>query len=106
VRGIHGKVRGVLPDGGVYEANDPVLLAGVYVTETTSFLKAWMRYAEPDMPAAGQDRYFAEMVRVAGPLGADPIPRIKTKAQALIETIRPHLQCDARTREVARLVMT
>ena len=65
-----------------------------------------MRYAEPDMPAAGQNRYSAGMVRVAEPLGADPIRRTKAGAQTLIETIRPHLLCDARTREVARLVMT
>jgi uncharacterized protein (DUF2236 family) len=50
VRGIHDKVRGVLPDGTPYAANDPALLARVYVTETTSFLKAWMRYAKPDTP--------------------------------------------------------
>ncbi len=106
VRNIHDKVRGVLPDGTPYVANDPALLAWVHVTETASFLKAWMRYAEPDMPTADQDRYFAEMVRVAEPLGADPIPRTKAEAVALIETIRPHLLCDARTREVARLVMT
>jgi len=106
VRGIHDRVRGVVPDGGAFEANDPALLARVQVTETTRFLKAWMRYAEPDMPAADQDRYFAEMIRVAEPLGADPIPRTKTEAQTLIETVRPHLLCDARTREVARLVMT
>jgi uncharacterized protein (DUF2236 family) len=106
VRGIHDSVRGVLPDGAVYEANDPALLAWVHVTETTSFLKAWMRYAEPDMPAADQDRYFTEMVRVAEPLGADPIPRTKAEAVALVEGVRPRLLCDARTREVARLVMT
>jgi uncharacterized protein (DUF2236 family) len=28
------------------------------------------------------------------------------ETRALIETIRPHLLCDARTREVVRLVMT
>ena len=87
----------------MHKANDPALLARVHVTETTSFLKAWMRYAEPDMPAAGQDRYFAEMVRVAQPLVARSDPRTKAEAQALIETIRPHWLCDARTREVARL---
>jgi uncharacterized protein (DUF2236 family) len=106
VRGIHDQVRGVLPDGTPYVANDPALLARVHVTETTSFLKAWMRYAEPDISAADQDRYFAGMVCVAEPLGADPIPRTNAEAQTLIETICPHLLCDARTREVARLVIT
>ncbi len=73
VRGIHDQVRGVLPDGAPYAANDPALLAWVHVTETTSFLSAWIRYAEPGMSAADQDRYFAEMARVAEALGANPI---------------------------------
>jgi uncharacterized protein (DUF2236 family) len=60
-------------------ANDPALLARVHATETTSLRKAWMRYAEPDMSVADQDRYFAEMVRVAEPLGADPTPRTKPR---------------------------
>ena len=72
VRGIHEHVRGVLPNGVPYAANDPALLAWVHVTETTSFLDAWIRYAEPRMRVTDQDRYFAEMVRIAEPLGASP----------------------------------
>lgn len=106
VRGIHDRVRGTLPDGRPYAANDPTLLAWVHVTETTSFLGAWIRYAEPAMPAADQDRYFAEMAAVAAVLGADPIPRSRSEARDLIATMRPRLRCDARTREVARLVLS
>jgi uncharacterized protein (DUF2236 family) len=106
VRGIHDHVRGTLPDGSPYAANDPSLLAWVHVTEATSFLDAWMRYAEPGMSAADQDRYFVEMARIASALGADPIPRARSEAQDLIQAMRPHLLCDARTREVARLVLT
>ncbi len=106
VRGIHDQVRGMLPDGTPYAANDPSLLAWVHVTETTSFLNAWIRYAEPGMSAADQDRYFAEMARVACALGANPIPRTKSEALHLIDAMRPHMRCDARTREVARLVLT
>lgn len=105
VRAIHDRVQGVLPNGTSYAANDPSLLAWVHVTETTSFLNAWIRYAEPGMPAADQDRYFAEMARVAEPLGADPIPRTGAEARRLIGTMRPRLLCDARTRAVARLVL-
>ncbi len=105
VRAIHGRVHGVLPNGASYAANDPSLLAWVHVTETTSFLNAWIRYAEPGMTAADQDRYFAEMARVAEPLGADPIPRTRAEARRLIETMRPRLLRDARTRAVARLVL-
>lgn len=105
VRGIHGHVRGTLPDGTPYAANDPALLAWVHVTETTSFLDAWIRYAEPRMSVARQDRYFEEMARVGSALGADPLPRSRREALALIEAMRPGLLCDARTREVARLVL-
>ena len=106
VRGIHEHVRGVLPDGTAYAANDPALLAWVHVTEATSFLDSWIRYAEPGMRMAEQDRYFAEMARVAEALGADPVPRSRTEARALIEATRSWLRCDARTREVAQLVLS
>lgn len=105
IRAIHDRVRGVLPDGSPYAANDPSLLAWVHVTETTCFLNAWIRYAEPDMSAADQDRYFTEMARIAEALGADPIPRTLSEARHLIDAMRPHMRCDSRTREVARLVL-
>ncbi len=105
VRRIHDHVRGTLQDGRPYEANDPVLLAWVHVTEATSFLDAWIRYAEPRMPMADQDQYFAEMARVARALGADPIPLKRSEAQAFIRSMRPRMVCDARTREVAGLLL-
>ena len=106
VRAIHAKVTGTLPDGRAYTANDPGLLAWVHVTEATCFLDAWMRYAEPRMSRTDQDRYFAEMERVASALGADPIPRTRAEAADLIATMRPQLRCDDRTREIARLVLS
>jgi len=105
VRGIHGHVRGTLPDGTPYSAGDPALLAWVHVTEATSFLDGWIRYAEPRMTIADQDRYFAEMARIGEALGADPVPRSRAGAEALIRATRPALRVDARTREVARLVL-
>ena len=105
VRGIHDQVRGNLPDGKPYEANDPSLLAWVHVTETTSFLDAWIRYAEPGMSNIDQDRYFSEVAQIAEALGADPIPRNRSEARGLLMAMRPQMHCDARTREVARLVL-
>jgi uncharacterized protein (DUF2236 family) len=105
VRGIHGHVKGVLPDGMPYYANDPALLAWVHVTESVSFLAAWVRYAEPGMSGADQDRYFDEMARIGGALGADPVPRSRGEARRLMATMRPQLRFDARTREVAGLVL-
>jgi uncharacterized protein (DUF2236 family) len=95
-----------LPSGAAYAASDPKLLAWVHVSETTSFLNAWVRYAEPRMCGSGQDRYFAEMARIAEALGVDPIPRSRREARELMEAMRSELKCDGRTRQVARLVLT
>jgi uncharacterized protein (DUF2236 family) len=105
VRSIHDKVDGVLPDGTPYRAGDPKLLAWVHVSEATSFLDAWIRYSEPSMSIADQDRYFAEFARVPVALGADPVPRSRAEAKAFIASMRPELTVDARTREVAALVL-
>lgn len=105
VRTVHDKVAGNLPDGTGYRATDPALLAWVHVTETSSFLKAWMRYAEPTMARADQDRYFLEMALIGERLGAYPLPRSSLEARNLIEEMRPQLKADARTFEVAKLIM-
>ena len=105
VRSIHAQVTGTLPDGTPYRADDPRLLAWVHATETVSFLNGWVRYADPGMPAADRDRYFAEMARLGESLGADPVPRSQAEAQRLIEAMRPELKVDARTREVASLIL-
>jgi uncharacterized protein (DUF2236 family) len=105
VNGIHGQVTGTLPDGAAYRARDPALLAWVHVTEATCFLAAYVRYVEPGMGWAEQDRYFAEMTRMGEALGAAPLPAGRAEAAALIGAMRPALRVDARTREVARLVL-
>ena len=105
VKGIHRKLGGTLPDGTPYRVEDPALLAWVHVTEISSFLDAWVRYGDPDMSAADQDAYFDEMARIGLALGADPVPRDRASAEALIQSMRPRLKADVRTREVAALVM-
>ena len=105
VNRIHAKLGGVLPDGTPYRVSDPALLAWVHVTETISFLDSWIRYAEPAMPRAQQDAYFADMARVGVALHADPLPRTRAEAEALIQRYRPQLRADARTHEVAAMVM-
>jgi uncharacterized protein (DUF2236 family) len=105
VNGIHAHVTGTLPDGPAYHARDPALLAWVHVTEATSFLAAYVRYVDPTMAGAAQDRYFAEMAQIGAALGADPVPTTRAAAAALIAATRPALKLDARTREVARLVL-
>lgn len=105
VNRIHAKLRGTLPDGTPYRVSDPSLLAWVHVTETISFLDSWIRYAEPTMPMAEQDAYFAETSRIGAALNADPLPRSRAEAEALIQSYRPQLRADVRTHEVAAMVM-
>tara|TARA_R110002124_G_scaffold148768_1_gene314437 strand:- start:1853 stop:2734 length:882 start_codon:yes stop_codon:yes gene_type:complete len=106
VNRIHAKLGGTLPDGTAYQVSAPSLLAWVHVTETISFLDAWIRYAEPEMPMAEQDAYFDEMACIGQALGADPLPRTRAAAEAVIQSFRPQLRADARTHEVAALVMS
>jgi uncharacterized protein (DUF2236 family) len=105
VRRIHDKVHGTLPDGTPYAANDPALLAWVHVTEVLSFLGAWRRYVEPGMSLADRDRYVAEMAQVGRALGATPVPCNHAAARRLVQTYRPQLRADARTREVRQLLL-
>lgn len=105
VRRVHDKIAGVRPDGTAYAANDPRLLAWVHVCEATCFLDAWIRYGEPGMSRADQDKYFAESAVMAQMLGADPVPQSRAEANALLQDMRRELKVDARTREVAKLIL-
>ncbi|MET0239490.1 MAG: oxygenase MpaB family protein [Sphingobium sp.] len=106
VRKVHSAVTGTLPDGTRYVANDPALLAWVHVTETSSFLDAWIRYGEPGMSAADQDSYFAEVAVIGEALGASPVPRSRHEATQLIANMRGQLRVDDRTRDVARFLLS
>lgn len=77
----------------------------VHVTETSSFLDAWIGYAEPGMSIADQDRYFAEVAIVAEKLGASEVPKSRAATMATIDTMRAGLSFDQRTREVADCLM-
>jgi uncharacterized protein (DUF2236 family) len=105
VRQIHDHIGGVLPDGTPYRAGDPALLAWVHVCEVLSFLDGWIRYGEPMMSRADQDAYVAEMARIAYPLGVDPIPHTRAEAEAIMTAMRPELLVDARTRDVAHVLL-
>jgi uncharacterized protein (DUF2236 family) len=102
VRAIHAEVAGVLPDGRPYSADDPALLTWVHAAGAALFLEAYVRHRDPDFPAAGQDRYFAETAEVARRLGAVDVPETRAEVWAYLDAMRPQLRCDYRTREVIR----
>lgn len=106
VRAIHDHVRGKLPDGSPYSANDPDLLTWVHVTEVTSFLRAHVRYRDPWFSKAEQDRYLDETAVIAHRLGATSVPRTSGEIEAYVAAARSELRADDRTREVARALLS
>lgn len=105
VRTIHAGVVGHAPDGRAYAASDPELLTWVHVAEVRSFMAGYLRYGNPDLSLADQDRYFDEVARVAEALGASNVPRNRRQIDAYIERIRPQLCFDSRTAEVLQLLL-
>lgn len=104
VRTIHHQVVGQALDGSPYAASDPALLTWVHVAEVHCFLGGYLRYCNPDLPSAEQDRYYAEVALIAKRLGAREVPDSCQAVATYLDSMRPQLRCDERTREVVRLL--
>lgn len=104
VRTIHLQVVGNAPDGCPYAASDPELLTWVHVSEVSQFLAGYLRYVDPQLPVAEQDRYYREVALIAERLGAQAVPKTSRAVADYLERMRPQLLCDARTREVVRVL--
>jgi uncharacterized protein (DUF2236 family) len=105
VRRVHAHVHGTLPDGRPYSAEDPTLLTWVHVAEARSFLAAYVRYRDPGFSGARQDRYHAEMAELARRLGATGVPESRVAVEAYLQGMRAQMLADARTREIARVLL-
>ncbi|UUT20750.1 oxygenase MpaB family protein [Pseudomonas sp. T8] len=105
VRTIHLQIVGHAPDGRPYAASDPQLLTWVHVAEVSSFLAAHLRYRNPQLSPANQDRYYGEVALIAERLGASDVPRSHRAVAAYLAGMRPQLLCDERSREVLRLLL-
>lgn len=105
VRTIHLQVTGTAPDGRPYAASDPALLTWVHVAEVSSFLAAHLRYRNPHLPRSEQDAYYNEIALIAERLGARDLPRSCQQVDAYLQAMRPQLHCDARSREVMRILL-
>ncbi|WP_278447182.1 oxygenase MpaB family protein [Stutzerimonas kunmingensis] len=106
VKRIHAGVSGTTPDGRSYAASDPDLLTWVHVAEVSSFLKSHLRYLNPNLPAAEQDRYYAEVALIAERLGAGDVPRSRAQIKAYLERTSPQLQSDERALEILQILRT
>jgi uncharacterized protein (DUF2236 family) len=105
VRNIHLQVVGTAPDGRPYAASDPDLLTWIHVAEVSSFLKAHLRYLDPDLSGEDQDRYYAEIALVAERLGARDVPKSRREVAEYLDAMRPQLLCDGRSLEVVRILL-
>ncbi|CAI8981678.1 MPAB_Lcp_cat domain-containing protein [Pseudomonas chlororaphis] len=105
VRTIHLQIVGHAPDGRPYAASDPQLLTWVHVAEVSSFLAAHLRYRNPQLSPADQDRYYGEVALIAERLGASDVPRSRRAVAAYLAGMRTQLLCDERSREVLRLLL-
>lgn len=105
VRAVHAHIAGTLPNGTPYRADDPALLAWVHVSEAWCFLAAWQRFGDRRLGMAEQDAYYAAFAEVGELLGAASLPRDWAGTDRYLQTMRPQLVADVRTREVARFVL-
>jgi len=92
VRSIHGRVRGLAPDGRSYRAADPDLVAYVHVTEVWSFLRAYQRYSGHPLLLVEKNRYLEEEAAVARRLGARSVPTTTQQVRDYFRSVRPELR--------------
>lgn len=105
VKRIHLQVSGVDAYGQPYAASDPHLLTWVHVAETSRFLASHLRYKNPRLSTADQDRYYREAAQIAEALGAEGVPKSCEAVADYFHQMRGALKVDDRTREVTRLLM-
>ena len=99
VRRIHGHIRGTMPDGTPYAADDPHLLRWVHVAEVDSFLTSHQRYGASPLDQAGRDAYVDQAALVAEKLGAERVPHSEAELRATLEEFRPELRATSEARE-------
>ncbi|OEO27014.1 histidine kinase [Pseudomonas sp. J237] len=105
VKTIHLQVTGTAPDGRSYAASDPALLTWVHVAEVHSFLQSHLRYRNPNLSGADQDRYYAEIAVIAERLGATNVPRSRAQVAEYLQDMRAQLLCDERSLEILQILL-
>ncbi len=104
VNRIHANVKGLMPDGSPYVANEPALLKWVHLGEVSSFLRAYQRFSLNPLSPLQEDAYLAEMGVIGQLLGVEALPHnLATTTQAL-QQFRPHLRFDERTAEIIKII--
>jgi len=92
VRRLHDRVKGMTPEGQPYQATDPELLTWVYVTAGYAFLNAYLRYVNPRLSGAEQDRYYAESFSARNYYGLNWAPGSVAEVEKYLKQMRPRLR--------------
>jgi uncharacterized protein (DUF2236 family) len=102
VRALHARVRGTLPSGVEYAADDPQLLAWVHCCLVASFLEVLTRGGVA-LTGAEQDQYIEEQVKAAMLVGLEPdeVPHDRTALLDYFRVIKPALECTPAARRAA-----
>ena len=102
VRAIHARVRGTLPGGVEYAADDPQLLAWVHCCLVASYLEVLTR-GGVTLTGAEQDQYIEEQVKAAMLVGLEPdeVPHDRAALLDYFRVIKPALECTPTARRAA-----
>jgi uncharacterized protein (DUF2236 family) len=104
VNRIHGHITGTDEFGRPYSASDPHLLNWVHLTEASSFMRAYLRYRDPNLAKADMDRYFSEMRLIGHRLGAVDLPDTALDTDKAIAAYVPELHFGERARTIVTLL--
>jgi uncharacterized protein (DUF2236 family) len=101
---IHQKVTGIDEFNHPYSADDPHLLAWVHLTETSSFMRAYLNYKNALLPTHQQDQYFSQMTLIGHRLGAKDLPHSRIETERSIERYSAELHYGQRAKFVIDLL--
>ena len=102
VRKMHKQVRGVMPDGRPYSADDDDQLIWTGMTQAYSVMRAHLRYHPRPLERSRIDEYYAQYAQFAIRLGAvKPVPSNRDEVDQYFRDMRPLLGFAEETAELA-----
>jgi uncharacterized protein (DUF2236 family) len=102
VRKLHRQVRGTMPDGRAYAADDSDQLIWTAVTQAHCVMRAHLRYHPSPVEGARVDEYYAQYSQFATRLGATgPVPSTAGEVDDYLREMRPMLTFAEETADLA-----
>jgi uncharacterized protein (DUF2236 family) len=101
---MHERVSGTTHEGVPYTAMDPDLLTWVHVTAAWGFLNAYIRYVNPALSHADQDRYYSEGQVMGKGFGATWVPTSVAEVESYMRDMAPKLYANDTVQEFLTLV--